>query len=70
MISMPAERGILPLLYAATDPNAKGGMYIGVSGIGEIQGHPKISKAQKRAYDQNLRKRLWEKSEQLTNVKF
>jgi len=70
MISMPAERGILPLLYAATDPNAKGGMYIGVSGIGEIQGYPRISKAQKRAYDQNLRKRLWEKSEQLTNIKF
>lgn len=70
LISMPAERGILPLLYAATDPNAKGGTYIGVSGIGEIQGYPRISKGQKRAYDQNLRKRLWEKSEQLTNVKF
>jgi len=70
LISMPAERGILPLLYAATDPNAEGGAYIGVSGIGEIQGQPKISKGQKRAYDQNLRKRLWEKSEQLTNVKF
>jgi hypothetical protein len=70
MISMPAERGILPLLYAATDPNAEGGTYIGVSGLGEIQGEPKLSKGQKRAYDQNLRKELWEKSEQLTNLKY
>jgi NAD(P)-dependent dehydrogenase (short-subunit alcohol dehydrogenase family) len=70
LISMPAERGILPLLYAATDPNAAGGAYIGVSGLGEIQGYPKITRGQKRAYDQNLRKSLWEKSEQLTNVKF
>ncbi|MBE7552823.1 MAG: SDR family NAD(P)-dependent oxidoreductase [Anaerolineales bacterium] len=70
LISMPAERGILPLLYAATDPSAKGGMYIAVSGIGEIQGHPKVSKAQKRAYDPHLRKSLWEKSEELTNVTF
>jgi NAD(P)-dependent dehydrogenase (short-subunit alcohol dehydrogenase family) len=70
LISMPAERGILPLLYAATDPNAEGGTYIGVSGLGEIQGEPKLSKAQKRAYDQALRKKLWETSEQLTQVKY
>ncbi len=70
MISMSAERGALPLLYAATDPNAEGGTYIGVSGPGEIQGEPKLSKAQKRAYDQNLRKQLWETSEQLTGVRY
>lgn len=70
MISMPAERGVLPLLYAATDPDAEGGTYIGVSGLGEIQGEPKLSKAQKRAYDQTLRKKLWETSEQLTRVKY
>ena len=70
LISMPAERGILPLLYAATDPNAEGGTYIGVSGLGEIQGQPRLSKAQTRAYDQTLRKKLWETSEQLTRVKY
>jgi NAD(P)-dependent dehydrogenase (short-subunit alcohol dehydrogenase family) len=70
MLSMPAEKGILPLLYAATDPEVEGGEYIGISGIGEVRGEPKLSKGQKRAYDQNLRKKLWETSEQLTNVRF
>jgi NAD(P)-dependent dehydrogenase (short-subunit alcohol dehydrogenase family) len=70
LLAMPAERGILPLLYAATDPEIAGGEYIGVSGIAEIQGDPKLSKAQKRAYDPELRKKLWEKSEQLTDVRF
>jgi NAD(P)-dependent dehydrogenase (short-subunit alcohol dehydrogenase family) len=70
MISMSAERGVLPLLYAASAPEIEGGEYIGVSGIGEVQGYPKITKGQKRAYSRALRVKLWEKSEQLTNVKF
>lgn len=70
LIAMPAERGILPLLYAATAPEVEGGEYIGLSGIAEARGAPKISKGQNRAYDQNLRKKLWEKSEQLTDVRF
>jgi NAD(P)-dependent dehydrogenase (short-subunit alcohol dehydrogenase family) len=70
MMSAPAEQGMLPLLYAATAPEVKGGEYIGVSGIGEVRGEPKLSKGQKRAYDPGLRQRLWQKSEQLTNVRF
>jgi len=69
-ISMPAERGILPLLYAATAPEVQGGEYIGVSGIGEIQGNPKITQGQRKAYDPRLRKQLWELSERVTGVSF
>jgi NAD(P)-dependent dehydrogenase (short-subunit alcohol dehydrogenase family) len=70
LLTMPAERGVLPLLYAATDPAVAGGEYIGVSGIGEVQGAPKLSHGQKRAYDRALRRQLWQKSEQVTGVSF
>jgi len=70
MMSMSLKRGTYPILLAATDPNLMGGEYIGVSGIGEVQGYPKITKAQKRAYDPQLRTELWTRSEQLTGVKY
>jgi hypothetical protein len=67
---MPGEQGILPLLYAATAPEVEGGEYIGLSGLAEIRGEPRLSKGQKKAYNPALRQKLWEKSEQLTQVKF
>jgi NAD(P)-dependent dehydrogenase (short-subunit alcohol dehydrogenase family) len=70
MLAIPADQGILPLLYAATAPGVEGGEYIGLSGIAEIRGAPKRSKGQKRAYDPALRKQLWQRSEQLTGVTF
>jgi NAD(P)-dependent dehydrogenase (short-subunit alcohol dehydrogenase family) len=70
MMSMSSERGSLPLLCAATDPEARGGQYIGVSGLLEIQGSPKLTEGQKRAYDEKLQERLWSTSERLTGVKF
>ena len=69
MISMPGERGVLPLLYAASAPEIEGGEYVGVSGPLEMHGYPKITKGQIRAYDRDLRRMLWEKSEQLTHVR-
>ena len=69
-ISMSAERGVLPLLYAATAPEAAGGQYIGVSGPGEIHGWPKVTRGQDRAYDLALRRQLWEHSEAQTRVRF
>jgi NAD(P)-dependent dehydrogenase (short-subunit alcohol dehydrogenase family) len=67
-LSMPAERGVLPLLYAGTSPEIQGGEYVGVSGIGEVQGDPKITRGQRKAYDPQLRRQLWDLSEQLTGV--
>lgn len=68
-ISMPGERGAQPLLCAATSPDLQGGEYIGLTGIGEIHGRPRITRAQRRAYDPALRAALWARSEQLTGVR-
>jgi NAD(P)-dependent dehydrogenase (short-subunit alcohol dehydrogenase family) len=70
MLSMSAERGVLPLLYAATDPEAHGGEFVGVSGIFQMHGSPKIVKGQKRAYDESLQEELWSISEKAANVSF
>jgi NAD(P)-dependent dehydrogenase (short-subunit alcohol dehydrogenase family) len=70
VLSAPAEQGVQPLLVAATDPALRGGEYIGLTGLGEIRGRPKITKAQSRAYDPALRAALWDKSEQLTGVRY
>jgi len=69
-MSMSGDRGVLPLLCAATDPEINGGEYIGVSGIGEIHGSPKVTKGQKRAYDTDLQEKLWKTSEEKTGVDY
>jgi NAD(P)-dependent dehydrogenase (short-subunit alcohol dehydrogenase family) len=69
-ISASVDRGVLPLLCAATDPGLHGGEYIGVSGPGEIRGWPRITRGQRRAYDSELRHRLWQESEAVTGVRF
>lgn len=70
LMSAPADQGVQSLLVAATDPKLRGGEYIGLSGLGEVRGRPKITKAQGRAYDPALRAALWAKSEQLTGVRY
>ncbi|MCA9729983.1 MAG: SDR family NAD(P)-dependent oxidoreductase, partial [Candidatus Eisenbacteria bacterium] len=67
-MSMAAERGILPILYAATESAAQGEQYIGVSGIGEVRGDPKISRAQRRAYDPVVHARLLASSAEITGL--
>jgi hypothetical protein len=58
------------LLYAATAPGIRGGEYVGLSGVGEFRGWPRITRGQWRAYDQSLRQQLWEASEAATGVRF
>jgi NAD(P)-dependent dehydrogenase (short-subunit alcohol dehydrogenase family) len=62
--------GALPTLYAATDPNAGGGEYIGPGGMMEFKGPPTVVKPRANALDEAAAKRLWEVSEQLTGVRF
>jgi NAD(P)-dependent dehydrogenase (short-subunit alcohol dehydrogenase family) len=69
-LSSPVERGVLPLLYAATAPEIRGGEYVGLSGLGEVRGWPRITRGQRRAYDPSLRRRLWEASEAATGIRF
>lgn len=60
--------GALPALYAATDPQAQGGEYIGPDGFLEMRGYPKVVTPRPNALDEDAAKKLWQASEQLTGV--
>jgi NAD(P)-dependent dehydrogenase (short-subunit alcohol dehydrogenase family) len=68
--AQPADMGALPTLRAATDPNAQGGQYYGPDGIGESRGHPKIVASSAQSHNEDLQRRLWTVSEELTGVTF
>jgi NAD(P)-dependent dehydrogenase (short-subunit alcohol dehydrogenase family) len=70
LLTQSAERGALGTLRAATDPAATGGWYYGPSGIGELKGAPRPVKADAKAHDQDLARRLWVESERLTGVAY
>jgi NAD(P)-dependent dehydrogenase (short-subunit alcohol dehydrogenase family) len=69
-VTQPADKGALPTLRAATDPDAQGGQYYGPDGIGEIKGHPKVVKSSAQSHDEDLQRRLWTLSEELTGVTY
>lgn len=66
----PSAQGALPTLYAATSPEAKGGVYYGPDKLGETRGFPTIAKIPTQANDLEVASKLWEISEKLANVKF
>jgi len=67
---MEVEQGALPTLYAATEPSIKGGEYIGPNGFFELRGYPAPAKIAIQAQDENVRNRLWESAERLTDTRF
>lgn len=68
VIAQSAAAGALPTLYAATSPDAKGGTMYGPDGFYEMKGSPRKAKIVTSALDQNVWRRLWDVSEQLTGV--
>ncbi|MGH3636376.1 MAG: SDR family NAD(P)-dependent oxidoreductase, partial [Mycobacterium sp.] len=62
--------GALPTLRAATDPDVEGGQYYGPDGLGEQRGHPKLVSSSGQSHDEDLQRRLWTVSEELTGVTF
>ena len=66
----PAARGALPVLRAATDPQAEGGDYYGPGGPGEARGFPRKVRYAKTAHNEQLADRLWQASEALSGVTF
>jgi NAD(P)-dependent dehydrogenase (short-subunit alcohol dehydrogenase family) len=68
IISHSAAAGALPTLFAATSPNAKGGAYYGPNWFFELKGPPEPSTIPKQARDTTVLERLWNVSEQLTNL--
>jgi NAD(P)-dependent dehydrogenase (short-subunit alcohol dehydrogenase family) len=65
-----AAMGALPTLRAATDPDVEGGQYFGPDGLGEQRGHPKLVSSSAQSHDEDLQRRLWTVSEELTGVTY
>jgi NAD(P)-dependent dehydrogenase (short-subunit alcohol dehydrogenase family) len=70
LLAQDAASGAWPQLYAATDPRADGGSFIGPGGWGELRGHPAVVQPVGPAQDRELARRLWDLSEELTGVRF
>jgi hypothetical protein len=69
-IAQSAERGVLPILYAATAGDVEGGAYYGPRGMGGMRGPPHREPLPPGADDDAAAARLWEASERLTGVRF
>ena len=69
LVSMPAWRGALCTVYAATR-DVPGDTYIGPHGRFELHGWPSPARRSKVAEDTALARRLWEVSEELSGVRF
>jgi NAD(P)-dependent dehydrogenase (short-subunit alcohol dehydrogenase family) len=65
-----AAMGALPTLRAATDPGVEGGQYYGPDGLGEQRGHPKLVSSSGQSHNEDLQRRLWAISEELTGVTY
>ena len=70
LFAQPAAAGALPILFAATSPNATGGGYYGPSGFGEIKGSPGPAAVPPQARDAAVSAWLWEASERLVGLAF
>lgn len=70
LAAQSAERGSLPILYAATAPDIAGGSFIGPDGFLQLRGYPVKVRSSVRSYDVQTARRLWEISEELTGVSF
>jgi len=70
LFAQSAAMGAMPTLYAAAAPDLRGGEYIGPDGLGEMWGHPAKVDCSAAAHDTAAAARLWQISEQLTNVRY
>jgi NAD(P)-dependent dehydrogenase (short-subunit alcohol dehydrogenase family) len=68
--SQDARMGALPTVRAATDPAAAGGDYYGPGGLAELTGPPRLVRSSARSHDDEVARRLWAVSEELTGVSY
>ncbi|MEO1668938.1 MAG: oxidoreductase [Chloroflexota bacterium] len=69
-IMQKPNMGALPNLRAATDPQAQGGQFYGVTGFGGFRGYPDVVQPSKKSEDVDMASGLWERSVELTGVNF
>lgn len=65
-----ARMGALPQLYAATNPAAVSGQFIGPDRYMEMRGHPTVVQPAEPAKNPVTAQRLWTLSEELTGIHF
>lgn len=70
LLAQSPERGALPQLYAATEPDVESGEFIGPGGPAELRGAPTRVPLAPAAADAETGRRLWELSEEATGVRF
>lgn len=69
-MSQDQAAGALPQIRASVDPNVKGAEYYGPDGKKEMNGYPVLVQSNDASHNLKDAARLWEKSEELTGVKF
>lgn len=69
LIGQDIRMGVLPQLYAATAPGAKGGVFYGPKTF-RVRGYPAEQPCNDALDDAALRQRFWEVSEELTGVRY
>jgi NAD(P)-dependent dehydrogenase (short-subunit alcohol dehydrogenase family) len=70
VMAQSSAMGALPLLYAATAPDIRGGEYIGPGGLMGMRGYPRPTRAADTAYNEVDAEQLWRVSEALTHVHY
>ena len=70
LLAQDAASGALPMLYAATSPDVRGGEYYGPDSFGEMWGAPHRTTSNGRSQDVATATRLWAMSEELTRVHY
>jgi NAD(P)-dependent dehydrogenase (short-subunit alcohol dehydrogenase family) len=65
-----AARGALPILYAATALEIRGGDFTGPDGFMGLRGFPRQVRSAKRSHDEAVARRLWTVSEEVTGVRY
>jgi hypothetical protein len=64
------DQGLLPVLYAATSPQGRGGRLYGPDGFGQFTGGPTELAVYRSARDEAEAARLWDYSLDLAGVEF
>ncbi|MBM31482.1 MAG: short-chain dehydrogenase [Chloroflexi bacterium] len=67
---MSAYEGALPLVIAAAGTNVKGGDFVGIDSKRQMKGSPKITKPNDLVFDDNLRIKLWNNTQEITGLYF
>ena len=70
LLAMTPSMGSLGIMRAATDRTLKNGEYVGPTQMGGYRGLPKLLTSSERSYNEEDAKKLWEMSEELTDVRY